>query len=231
MNIEETIESLIVLVAKELESFIENKEDALTVARDYISYIRDKESDALDSLLELTQNKDISEDEIELVLEQEASVQKCELLTEIIVKKSMFEQYFPLAYEIIMKTPLGFEIRLLPPCSVIDLQSMNILDQKVNKFFLTMLYSPFIDRTFESNKRDYQNLGVSFESIIRRQTVRLHNQQTLQQAQIANNNWNMIARFNKEKGPLSDFIIKAQVECFNRIFLAMIKGEEIKPNP
>ena len=113
-----------------------------------------------------------------------------------------------------------------------DAQSMNqmqLVAKKVDYFYAQVSYLPKANRTYQQSAKQYLEIEVDLNALKLRQQVRSTNELTLKQVEIAQTLWHEDRLSHQKKDTISDFIIKRHRQQFNRVFLAMITGEDSKP--
>ncbi len=132
---------------------------------------------------------------------------------------------------------LSIILLLLNACAInqisdYDQKSMDQMESvamKVDYFFTELSYMPKTQRTYESSKSQYIDIDVELNALKLRQQIRTTNELTLKQVEIAQTLWREDRLSHQKKDTISDFIIKRHRKQFNRVFLAMITGEDSKP--
>ena len=132
---------------------------------------------------------------------------------------------------------LSMALLLLNACAInqisnYDEQSLNqmqLVAKKVDYFYAQLSYLPKDKRTYQQSAQQYLEVEVDLNALKLRQQVRSTNELTLKQVEIAQTLWSDDRKTHQKKDTISDFIIKRHRQQFQRVFLAMIKGEESKP--
>jgi hypothetical protein len=110
-----------------------------------------------------------------------------------------------------------------------SMDQMELVAMKVDRFFVGLSYTPKSERKYQKYASNYLDIEVELNALKLRQQVRATNDLTLKQVEIAQMLWSEDRKSHQKKDTISDFIIKRHRQQFNRVFLAMIKGEESKP--
>jgi len=110
-----------------------------------------------------------------------------------------------------------------------SLQDMERIAKQVDMFYAKLLYTSSEQRDYQQFSSDYIHIEVELNALKTRQEIRELNELTLKQVLIAQNLWQQDMQRHKKNDGISDFIAKRHRQQFNRIFLAMIKGEQSKP--
>ena len=132
---------------------------------------------------------------------------------------------------------LSMTLLLLNACAInqvsdYDAQSLNqmqLVAKKVDYFYAQLSYLPKDKRTYQQSAKQYLEVEVDLNALKLRQQIRSTNELTLKQVEIAQALWSDDRKTHQKKNTISDFIIKRHRQQFQRVFLAMIKGEESKP--
>ena len=139
--------------------------------------------------------------------------------------------------QLIKGAVLAFSILLMSGCALNlvsdydqeSLQSMELLAKKVDLFYAKLAMVSPKERGFKRFNQDYVAIDVDLNALLTRQKIRAVNELTTKQVVIAQNLWSQDMQLHKQRDTISDFIVKRHRQQFNRLFLAMIKGEESKP--
>lgn len=123
----------------------------------------------------------------------------------------------------------GCALNLISDYDEQSLQDMERIAKQVDMFYAKLLYTPSEQRHYQNFNQDYITIEVELNALKTRQQIRELNELTFKQVQIAQNLWHQDMQQHKKNDGISDFIIKRHRKQFNRVFLAMIKGEQSKP--
>ncbi|WDE10850.1 hypothetical protein [Thalassomonas haliotis] len=122
----------------------------------------------------------------------------------------------------------GCALQLLSDFDEKSLGGMERIGQKVNRFYLGLSYQAKDERLYKASHNLYVNIEADLEALKSRQMIRPVNELTLKQVEIALKLWREDRLHHKAADTLSDFLIKRRKSQYQRLFLAMIKGEEAK---
>ncbi|WDD98083.1 hypothetical protein [Thalassomonas actiniarum] len=122
----------------------------------------------------------------------------------------------------------GCALQLVSDYDEKSLESMERVAQKVNRFYLGLSYQSKEKRLFKASHSAYLNIEADLEALKNRQMIRPMNELTLKQVEITLKLWREDRLRHKTADSLSDFLIKRRKDQYQRLFLAMIKGEEAK---
>jgi hypothetical protein len=122
----------------------------------------------------------------------------------------------------------GCAIQLVSARDEVTLQQMETLAQEVDHFFIQLSYIPASVRDYKSSKSRYLDIEVKLNALKMRQEIREMNELTLKQVEIAIELWTKDRKRHQVKENFSDFMVKRYRSQYKRLFLAMIKGEEVK---
>ncbi|WP_159084181.1 hypothetical protein [Saccharobesus litoralis] len=109
-----------------------------------------------------------------------------------------------------------------------SLQQMQAVASQVEQHFISLQYVEKSQRLFEQSKDNYIAIEVALQALKVRQAMRPLNEQTLKQVDIALDLWSKDIASHKKQNTVSDFILQRHRQQYQRLFLAMIKGEEAK---
>ena len=110
-----------------------------------------------------------------------------------------------------------------------SLEMTRLLAKRVDYFYTRLSYQDEIDRSYDKYESIYLDIEVSLNELHLRQESRRLNEFSLTQVNILRNLWKEDRIYHKKNNTLSDFIIKRHSGQFNRVFLAIIQGEQSKP--
>lgn len=122
----------------------------------------------------------------------------------------------------------GCALQLISDFDARSLESMERIAQKVNRFYLGLSYQVKGERLYKTSHSVYLNIEAELEALKNRQMIRPMNELTLEQVEITLKLWREDRLRHKAADSLSDFLIKRRKSQYQRLFLAMIKGEETK---
>jgi hypothetical protein len=110
-----------------------------------------------------------------------------------------------------------------------SMNEMQLVNKKIDRFFITMTYADPADRGYEKFKAAYLDIDVELNALRTMQSVRPMNELTVKQVDILLNLWKQERAGHQKSNGLSNFIIKLHRSQYNRLLMAMIKGESAKP--
>lgn len=100
--------------------------------------------------------------------------------------------------------------------------------KKIELLYLKLQDVPKEERTYVTFRNDYLEIESSLQNLVVINGMRKKNEETTKQCEIALKLWQDDRKKHKEKDFVSDFIIKKHREQFQRVFIALIKGEQAK---
>ncbi len=100
--------------------------------------------------------------------------------------------------------------------------------KKVDRFYAQLSELPKEKRTFQFSQSVYLNIEVELSALLMRQKVRELNELTTKQVEITQALWLQDKKQHQQANTISDFLIKTRKQQYQRLFLAMIRGEEAK---
>lgn len=109
------------------------------------------------------------------------------------------------------------------------MNSLQSIDQHIDKLYLTMSTLPKKQRTYQHFSRDYLNIQVMIRALVRMQQYRENNSQTFEQSQTLAKLWKQDMALHQKKGVLPDFMIRIRQSQYQRLLATMMKGESYKP--
>ncbi len=110
-----------------------------------------------------------------------------------------------------------------------SMDEMQLINKKIDRFFITMTYADPADRGYEKFKDAYLDIDVELNALRTMQSVRPMNDLTVKQVDILLDLWKQERAAHQKSKGLSNFIIKLHRSQYNRLLMAMIKGESAKP--
>lgn len=102
------------------------------------------------------------------------------------------------------------------------------ISKEVNMFYSLLLESEEGERNYALHRHRYLEIEADLRTLVIQNSIRPLNEESTKQAEIALDLWLDDKNSHKDKGTLSDFIIKRHREQFHRVFIAMAKGEAAK---
>ncbi len=105
------------------------------------------------------------------------------------------------------------------------------ISKHIDRFYVQLLNTIEEARTFASVKQQYLDIEVELRGLITRNKIRSKNEESVRQSEIALELWLDDKKTHQESNTVSDFIINQHRDQFQRIFIAMAKGEEAKKQP
>ena len=108
------------------------------------------------------------------------------------------------------------------------LSQLEITAKKIDRLFIRLSYMPVHQRRFSNAVSSYMDIDVELQALKTRQELRALNELTLKQINIAISLFSQDKEKHKKQNTISDFVLKRHRKQYNRLFIAMIKGEEAK---
>ncbi len=100
--------------------------------------------------------------------------------------------------------------------------------KEIDRFYGELLYTKEDERNYDRFKEQYLAIEVDLRGLLTKNKIRPLNDESTKQTEIALELWLDDKKQHKENDKVSDFIINRHREQFQRIFIAMAKGEEAK---
>jgi len=122
----------------------------------------------------------------------------------------------------------GCALQLVSDFDEKSLDDMEAIATEVNGFYLGLSYMEKSERSYKNSRQQYLEIEVALEALRSRQEIRAMNELTLKQVDITLKLWREDRERHQAADTLSNFLIKRRKGQYQRLFLAMIKGEESK---
>ncbi|MCF2859235.1 hypothetical protein L1286_17260 [Pseudoalteromonas sp. SMS1] len=142
--------------------------------------------------------------------------------------KSWFKLVVIFATLLILSSQVGCSLHLISEYDRASQRNMLSLMKKIDGFYLHMANVAPAKRQFAHYLSGYTNIEVEINALLQRQKVRELNELTVKQVEILLALWQQGRGAHKSKDSISDFIIKRRRSEYQRVMLAMIRGEESK---
>ncbi|KZN53554.1 hypothetical protein N474_21070 [Pseudoalteromonas luteoviolacea CPMOR-2] len=142
--------------------------------------------------------------------------------------KSWLKLLVILATLLILTTQVGCSLHLISEYDRASQRNMLSLMKKIDGFYLHMSNVAPDKRQFSHYVSGYTNIEVEINALLQRQKVRELNELTVKQVEILLELWQQGRLAHKSKDGISGFIIKRRRSEYQRVMLAMIRGEESK---
>lgn len=110
-----------------------------------------------------------------------------------------------------------------------SLDQMQLINKKIDRMFITLQLTDKSERKFARFKNMYIDIAVEINALKSMQLARSSNELTLQQVDTLVKFWQQERESHQKKDTVSNIIIKLHHSQYNRLMMAMIKGEEAKP--
>lgn len=110
-----------------------------------------------------------------------------------------------------------------------SLNQMQLVQKKIDFMFTTLQFSDKSERQFSKFKNMYIDISVEINALKSMQLVRSMNDLTNQQVDTLIKLWQQEHQAHKQKDGMSDIIINLHRSQYRRLMMAIIKGEEAKP--
>ncbi|MDO8549707.1 MAG: hypothetical protein Q7S39_06105 [Ignavibacteria bacterium] len=102
------------------------------------------------------------------------------------------------------------------------------ISAEIDKFYGILLETAEAARTYINFKDEYLTIEVDLRTLLTRNKIRPLNEESVKQTEIVLDLWLNDKEQHKTNDSVSDFIIKQHRNQFQRIFIAMAIGEEVK---
>src|SRR5574344_449765 len=100
--------------------------------------------------------------------------------------------------------------------------------KEVDLFWGNLLDTPSNERQYDKFKVQYNEIETDIRGLLMQNEIRPLNEESTEQAQIALKLWIDDRTSHKKKDSISDFIAALHRSQYNRLFIAIAKGEEAK---
>lgn len=100
--------------------------------------------------------------------------------------------------------------------------------KQVDLFWGALLDVKAYERDYEKFKEQYNRIEADIRALVMKNEVRALNKESTRQANIALTLWVEDRAIHRAEDSFSDFEARRHREDFNRVFTAMVKGEEAK---
>lgn len=147
------------------------------------------------------------------------------------LSKILRARLFQLAYLCVLTVGLS-GCSLLSVISDYDpasLEQMQVISKKIDRMFITLQMSDKKERQFAKYKAMYIDVAVEIYALKSMQMARSSNELTMKQVDTLVKFWQDERKAHQKKDTVPDIIIKLHHSQYNRLMMAMIKGEEAKP--
>lgn len=132
-----------------------------------------------------------------------------------------------------------YMLLMLPSCTTTlisdydqnTVEQMELIAKKIDRLYIELGYIPAQERAFDYVESEYLDIEVELQALKTRQQLRPLNELTLKQVDISLSLFLQDRERHKKLDTISDFLIKRYRKQYNRLFIAMIRGEEIKKQP
>ena len=99
---------------------------------------------------------------------------------------------------------------------------------EVDMFYVNLLEITPNEREYDNFRKEYLKIEVDLNTLLMRNKIRPLNEESTKQTQNALDLWLNDKDHHKANNTVSDFIIKLHRKQFQRMFIAMAIGEEVK---
>lgn len=99
---------------------------------------------------------------------------------------------------------------------------------QVEMFYADILETDEAERVYENFRDRYISIEVDLRTLLLRNKIRPLNEESTKQTEIALELWIDDKEQHKSENTVSNFIINSHRKQFQRIFIAMAKGEAVK---
>ena len=129
---------------------------------------------------------------------------------------------------IILLTINGCAVRYVADYDAAIKDEIIQIAKKVDIFWGALLDTKPDKRKYAAFKDQYNTIEGDMRSLVMKNNIRELNDASTKQAVIALDLWSEDRSIHKKNDSFSDFVAKRHRKQFNRIFIAMAKGEEAK---
>ncbi len=100
--------------------------------------------------------------------------------------------------------------------------------KRVDLFWGALLDTSLVERKYDNYKDQYNLIETDIRGLVTKNAIRPLNKESTKQANIALELWIEDRSIHKDSDTFSDFEAKRHRVQFNRVFIAMAKGEKVK---
>jgi hypothetical protein len=136
--------------------------------------------------------------------------------------------FFVLLLSIVLVVTAGCPFRFVADYDPAIVQEIFRISKKVDMFFGRILETPSVERTYDNFKDTYIEIEADLRTLLRRNEARPLNDSTIKQVNIALKLWLDDKSKHMDKNTVGDFTAKKHRKDFERVFVAMAKGEMAK---
>jgi len=129
---------------------------------------------------------------------------------------------------ILISTLSGCALQMISSFDVKTEQQIMELAKQVDRFYTELQALPPEKRTFQFSKSIYLSIEVELAALHLRQQVRTLNDLTTKQVVIVQTLWQQDKSRHQQSDGISNFLVKRRKQQYQRLFLAMIRGEQAK---
>ncbi len=129
---------------------------------------------------------------------------------------------------LILSLSSGCALQMVSSFDIQTEQQIMDVAKTVDKFYAQLSELPKEKRTFHFSQSTYLNIEVELSALLMRQKVRELNELTIKQVEITQSLWLQDKKQHQQANSISDFLIKTRKQQYQRLFLAMIRGEQAK---
>ncbi len=122
----------------------------------------------------------------------------------------------------------GCSLQMVAPYDLQTVSQIAEVEKKIDYLYRSAELLPESDRQYEQFAQQYTEIDVDIRALLRRQQRRDKNTETIKQVDILLDLWTQDRNTHQEKDSLSTFIIKRRLDQYQRMFTALIKGENAK---
>lgn len=102
------------------------------------------------------------------------------------------------------------------------------ISKKVDLFWGELLDTPEAERNYEKFRNKYTAIETDIRGLVMRNEIRPLNKESTKQANIALELWIQDRDEHKKNDKFSDFVARRHRKQYQRVFIAMAKGEDAK---
>lgn len=100
--------------------------------------------------------------------------------------------------------------------------------EDIERFYLRMSLVSENERTFNKFEADYLNIEISLQTLFLRNKIRPLNDESIKQTENIITLWNKVKEEHKNEDKVKSYILQKHRGHFQRMFIAMLIGEEKK---
>ncbi|MDN3610584.1 hypothetical protein QWZ16_12805 [Vibrio ostreicida] len=123
---------------------------------------------------------------------------------------------------------VGCSLQLVAPYDPPTATQINLIEKKIDYMYRKAEQLPPDKRQYQRFAKDYIEVDVEIRALLRRQQRRPNNTETIKQVDILSTLWEQDKMMHYKKNALSNFMINRRTVQYQRMFTALVNGENAK---